>query len=372
MIDMVYQSQAHEHRLSQKSSPGKPLSDRDIVEIYANAPDLTRDILSFEEQCWKLATSLGTYPTGEILRDAYWRTLICDTIAVSPDFGVTMKECFEAYCESLPLIALLPWIWAEHSRSVVITFEGEPFLCGSFLQDIAEAQLPEEVGSLSSTDSSDISFTLTADGTVKAPATSVDKVIVPAQAVRPKFPIATSIIGDLPTVAHSALDTPPVDPVADQPVSRSSTPEEVLDQLPAENTAWEINANPEFVGPATPEMFTSRGMRVPQCIYDEPGRTVIDHFLALSVKCEIFERYFSTYSFGRRFSTTKSGYMGWMPRAAMQGDLVCVFNGISVPFVVRPLPDGTCMFLGACYMHGLMKGRAFKLEGKPECTIMLR
>ena len=69
----------------------------------------------------------------------------------------------------------------------------------------------------------------------------------------------------------------------------------------------------------------------------------------------------------RKFFITDQGYMGIGSHLVEPGDKVCVLFGGSTPYIVRPtsIPD-EYLFLGECYVHGLMDGEAIKLweEGK--------
>jgi hypothetical protein len=69
----------------------------------------------------------------------------------------------------------------------------------------------------------------------------------------------------------------------------------------------------------------------------------------------------------RKFFITDQGYMGIGAHLMEAGDRVCVLFGGSTPYIVRPtsVPD-EYLFLGECYVHGLMDGEAIKLweEGK--------
>ena len=69
------------------------------------------------------------------------------------------------------------------------------------------------------------------------------------------------------------------------------------------------------------------------------------------------------WNFGRSFSTTKRGYVGWVPKEARRGDEFWVFHGYSVPFVLRPAKDRqkderAYTLTGDCYIHGLMGSEA--------------
>ena len=66
----------------------------------------------------------------------------------------------------------------------------------------------------------------------------------------------------------------------------------------------------------------------------------------------------------RRFFSTLGGYMGLGPAHMQPGDLVCVFLGGLVPWVIRRQGDVHSM-VGECYVHGLMDNEAMQSEYIP-------
>lgn len=59
----------------------------------------------------------------------------------------------------------------------------------------------------------------------------------------------------------------------------------------------------------------------------------------------------------KAFVITKRGFLGMAPVTTKAGDLVCVFQGGCVPFVIRPKGEhGQWELIGACYVHGIMDG----------------
>ncbi|KAL8717738.1 MAG: hypothetical protein Q9225_005049 [Loekoesia sp. 1 TL-2023] len=76
----------------------------------------------------------------------------------------------------------------------------------------------------------------------------------------------------------------------------------------------------------------------------------------------------------RQFCVTKNGYIGWIPLSARVGDRICLFLGGQVPYVIRPhkKKKGDWQFLGEAYIHGIMKGEAFKKYQHRTETIRLR
>jgi hypothetical protein len=68
----------------------------------------------------------------------------------------------------------------------------------------------------------------------------------------------------------------------------------------------------------------------------------------------------------RRFCATEKGRLGWAPEAAQEGDLICIFHGAKVPYVMRPCEDGNYILLGAGYLHGMMYGEVLKMKDMKE------
>jgi hypothetical protein len=75
---------------------------------------------------------------------------------------------------------------------------------------------------------------------------------------------------------------------------------------------------------------------------------------------------------GRAFCSTKSRFLGWVPRGAVAGDLVCVFGGAEVPYVLRLNTDGSYKLLGDCYIHGIMESEAMARSDLIEQKFVIR
>ena len=77
-------------------------------------------------------------------------------------------------------------------------------------------------------------------------------------------------------------------------------------------------------------------------------------------------------TFGRSFSSTKRGYVGWMPKETGMGDELWLFHGCRVPFVLRPAKDRqgderAYRLIGECYLHGLMRpGASARIAGETQ------
>ena len=58
----------------------------------------------------------------------------------------------------------------------------------------------------------------------------------------------------------------------------------------------------------------------------------------------------------RRFGSTENGRIGWLPPAAKEGDFICIFDGMELPYAIRPALDGRYLLIGECTIQGLMMG----------------
>ena len=63
---------------------------------------------------------------------------------------------------------------------------------------------------------------------------------------------------------------------------------------------------------------------------------------------------------GRSFGFASGGQMMLLPPGAREGDHVCLFYGLRLPFVLRQDVDGYCQVIGACYVHQHLKWDFFE------------
>ncbi|ETS79688.1 hypothetical protein PFICI_09541 [Pestalotiopsis fici W106-1] len=70
----------------------------------------------------------------------------------------------------------------------------------------------------------------------------------------------------------------------------------------------------------------------------------------------------SHYNIGRSLVRTRRGYLGTAPNNVRKGDVVCVFMGAAVPFVLRARDDtdGGYMMIGDANIHGIMDGEILR------------
>lgn len=67
----------------------------------------------------------------------------------------------------------------------------------------------------------------------------------------------------------------------------------------------------------------------------------------------------------RRLFLTMNGYLGLGPDTLREGDVLCVLGGGDMPFILRPMKqqdsfERQYLFIGECYVEGLMQGQAVK------------
>ncbi|EUC47828.1 hypothetical protein COCMIDRAFT_89211, partial [Bipolaris oryzae ATCC 44560] len=72
----------------------------------------------------------------------------------------------------------------------------------------------------------------------------------------------------------------------------------------------------------------------------------------------------------RAFFVTGSGYFVLGPYFAAQNDVVGVLYGSQFPVVLRPIGKNF-LFLGTCYVHGIMHGEASDSRDKDEIVFSL-
>lgn len=74
-------------------------------------------------------------------------------------------------------------------------------------------------------------------------------------------------------------------------------------------------------------------------------------------------RFFRSYE-GRRLFRTKEGFAGLCPESTKPGDEFFLLANAHVPFVLRSVSSGVYELVGEAYVHGFMKGQAFREVGR--------
>jgi hypothetical protein len=91
----------------------------------------------------------------------------------------------------------------------------------------------------------------------------------------------------------------------------------------------------------------------------ESTHCTFDSNLSLEPDAERYARITASI-FERRFFKIGSGLLGLGPDDMLGSDIVVILFGGKVPCVLRPLDNGQWLFVGECYVYGLMKGEALK------------
>jgi len=98
---------------------------------------------------------------------------------------------------------------------------------------------------------------------------------------------------------------------------------------------------------------------------DKPAEQYLEHLQ----RGFVFSAAFGSCCNGRCFALSEKGYMVVAPPGTKEGDMICVFMGAQVPFLLRPISkihvgeasEEKCYALvGECYVHGLMDGEGLK------------
>lgn len=71
----------------------------------------------------------------------------------------------------------------------------------------------------------------------------------------------------------------------------------------------------------------------------------------------------------RRTCIIGKRYFGTIPSEAEEGDLIAIFFGLRIPFVLRPLAGGTYNLIGPCYVHGIMDGEGLRSNDEGSCGV---
>ncbi|KAL2065433.1 hypothetical protein VTL71DRAFT_3103 [Oculimacula yallundae] len=108
----------------------------------------------------------------------------------------------------------------------------------------------------------------------------------------------------------------------------------------------------EAMGKSLPTLPPCRGQEA-----DELDSTSFD-----SIAHDLVESSLITWASRRRFCTTTSGRLAFMPPIAREGDLICILYGGEVPYLLRRRADGTYMVVGECYVNGIMHGEALSMD----------
>lgn len=75
------------------------------------------------------------------------------------------------------------------------------------------------------------------------------------------------------------------------------------------------------------------------------------------------------YLYFRRPFISGKGFVGLAPESVEVGDIVCVFLGGKLPYILRERADGKFRLIGEAYVHGIMYGEAWEAKEPPNLEI---
>jgi hypothetical protein len=56
---------------------------------------------------------------------------------------------------------------------------------------------------------------------------------------------------------------------------------------------------------------------------------------------------------------TEKGHLAWVPSNSKPGDIICIFSGVKIPFVLRAVSGESFEVIGDAYVQGMMHGEAW-------------
>jgi hypothetical protein len=74
---------------------------------------------------------------------------------------------------------------------------------------------------------------------------------------------------------------------------------------------------------------------------------------------------------GKRPFISSVGYVGMGPCYMRVGDQIAIFNGASVPFIIRPVGEEGFRLMGECYCDGVMHGEFVERGGQVQKIVLL-
>ncbi|KAH7310863.1 heterokaryon incompatibility protein-domain-containing protein, partial [Stachybotrys elegans] len=113
--------------------------------------------------------------------------------------------------------------------------------------------------------------------------------------------------------------------------------------------------------------MTSEGDNVAFPIYQRAARSIYDKYASKALpdfteyqwaSLLLLHDSIAKWQQGRRFAVME-GTFAAVPTAAKQGDIICIFDGGRVPFVLRPRGNGHFSLIGECYVDGMMRGEVW-------------
>jgi hypothetical protein len=117
-------------------------------------------------------------------------------------------------------------------------------------------------------------------------------------------------------------------------------------------------------GTASPSWNPRHLGRAPQCLTLDreqfSASSDLDQDRNRPIDWKIMLSHAKSQTIGRTLVLSKNRYLGLAPKLSKPGDHIFILFGLSEPAILRPQADGSYIFIGTAYVHGVMKGEALK------------
>ncbi|KAL8369638.1 hypothetical protein RB595_000125 [Gaeumannomyces hyphopodioides] len=105
--------------------------------------------------------------------------------------------------------------------------------------------------------------------------------------------------------------------------------------------------------------------------YDSAGCSPAARIRMLGLRSTRLLEHITSDRLNRRFGRTEKDKIGWLPPVAEEGDLICIFHGMELPYAIRPADHGGYQLVGECIIMGLMRGEGMDLPDLESEMIVL-
>ena len=124
--------------------------------------------------------------------------------------------------------------------------------------------------------------------------------------------------------------------------------------------------NTTFTGERIPDSFHDnyRSWRAIKAMLQSAENTFDSTMKEHYARAKLFDQVHGYAISGKRFFTTRQGFIGLAPSRTAPKDVVCILKGATVPFILRQAGE-RYVLVGECYCHGIMYGEAMQTKDIP-------
>jgi hypothetical protein len=105
--------------------------------------------------------------------------------------------------------------------------------------------------------------------------------------------------------------------------------------------------------------FARKAAAIPTSSKEGPKAEELSDVVQLRADAREYEDTYGWTAPNRKVFLTENGFYAIGPPLLKEGDRVAVFAGIVVPYCLRPVEGKGYQLVGACYVHGVMRGEMF-------------